>query len=110
MLSTTNPISLSTISQLSMDAADEYKIGESGGNKTNLSNPSASKKSTKVSYLTSRGAKKGGNNLKRGGGNTEKNVKATRGFDYLTPDAKKAFNHLRHGFTQTPIFQQFDLN
>ena len=101
MLKTTSPISLSTILQLSIDAADKNEVdeGESGGDETNLLNPSASKRSTRAGYLTSRKAKKGGNNTKKAGGNTKKGVEAARGSDYLTLDAKKAFNHLRHAFT-----------
>lgn len=30
--------------------------------------------------------------------------KNLNGASYLTPDAKKAFNHLRHAFTKAPIF------
>ena len=82
--------------------ADADKVGESGGNGTNLSNPSASTRSIGAGYLTSEGAK-------RGGGNTKKGVKAARGSDYLIPVAKKAFDHIWHAFTQAPIFQHFDL-
>ena len=101
ILKTTIFTGLSTISQSSIDVADEEEIGRSeiGGNKTNLSNPSVSKKSTKAGYLTSRGNKKGSNNPKKDGGNTKKGVKAVRGSDSLTPDAKKAFNYLRYVFT-----------
>ena len=78
--------------------ADEDKVGDgqSNGNETNLSNLSMSKRSTGAGYLTSRGAK-------RGNGNTKKGVKAARGFDYLTSAAKKAFNYLQHAFTQASI-------
>ena len=100
MLRSTGPIGLSNILQSLIDVAKEDEIGrsKSGDNKTNLSNPSASKKFTRASYLTSKGAKKGGNNFKRGGGNTKKGIKTARNSNYLTPDAKKAFNHLRHAF------------
>ena len=83
----------STILQL-IDTTDkdEFDDTESDGNETNLSNPSASKKSIGTGYLTSKGAKKGG-------GNTKKGVKAARGPDYLNPAAKNAFNHLWHAFT-----------
>ena len=79
--------------------ADEDELGndESGGNKTNLSNLSASKKSTGTGHLTFESAK-------RGGGNVKKGVEAGRDSDYLNPVAKKAFNHLRHTFTQATIF------
>ena len=99
-----------TILQSSIDMAEKNEVGggESDGNETNLSNPSASKKSTKAEYLTSGGAKKGGNNPKMGGGNTKKGVEAARSSDYLTLDAKKAFNHLRHAFIQAFILQHFD--
>ena len=101
MLKTSSPIGLSTILQ-SIDVTDEDKVGESGGNKTNLSSLSASTRSTGAGYLTFGGAKKGS-------GNTKKGVKAARGFDCLTLVTKKAFNHLRHVFTQVPILQYFDL-
>ena len=101
MLRTSNPIGSSTILQ-SINTADEDEIDESDGNGTNLSNPSASTRSTGAGYLTSGSAK-------RGGGNTKKGVKATRDSNYLIPAAQKAFNHLRNAFTQAPIFQYFDL-
>ena len=101
MLRTLSPTSSSTILQ-SIDVADEDEVGETGGDGTNLSYPSASTRSTRASYLTSGGAK-------RGGGNTKKGVKAARGFDYLTLTAKKTFNYLWHAFTQAPILQHFDL-
>ena len=91
MLRTLSPTGSSTILQ-SIDVADEDEVGKSGGNGTNLLNLSMSTKYTGAGYLTSKGTK-------RGGGNTKKGVKAARGFDYLTPAAKKAFNHLRHAFT-----------
>ena len=71
---------------------DGVNGGKSGGDETNLSNPSTSKKSIRAGYLTSGGTK-------RDGGNTKKGVKAARVFDYLILDIKKAFNHLRHVFT-----------
>ena len=96
MLRTISLTSLSTILQLSIDTANKNEIGggESGGNKTNLLNPFALKKSTGVGYLTSGGAKKGGDNPKRGGGNIQKGVKAARDSNYLISNAKKTFNHL----------------
>ena len=100
MLRTLSPIGSSTILQ-SIDLAEEDKVGENSGNKTNLSNPSASTRSIGAGYLTSGGAKKGGNNTKKG-------VKAAKCSDYLTPAAKKAFNHLWYVFTQAPILQHFD--
>ena len=87
---------------------DQYEFGKSGSNKTNLLNPFASKRSTKAGYLTSQSAKKGGDNPKRGGDNIKNSVKASKSSNYLTPDAKKTFNHLRHVFTQALIFQYFD--
>ena len=87
-------IGLSTILQLLIDAADEDEFGESNSNKTNLSKPSTSKKSTRASYLIFKGTKKDDNNSKKGGGSIKKCVKATKGSNYLTPDNKKAFNHL----------------
>ena len=84
--------------------ADEDKVGngKDGGNETNLSNPSRSKRFIRVGYLTF-------GDSKRGGGNIKKGVKAARGSNYLTPAVKKAFNYLRHTFTEALIFQHFDL-
>ena len=97
MLKTSSFTGLSTIWQSSINEVDEDEVdgGESCGNKKNLSNPSMSKN------LTLKDAKRGGGNIKKG-------VKAARGYDYLTPDIKNAFNYLRHAFTQAPIFQHFD--
>ena len=87
---------------------DEVGEGKSSGNKTNLSNPSTSKRSTKASYLTSKGVKKWVNNPKKTGDNIKNCVKAVGDFHYLIPNAKKAINYLRHAFTQAPILQHFD--
>ena len=100
MLKTLSLIGSSTILQ-SIDMADEDEVIESNGNRTSLSNSSASTRSTKAGYLTPKGAK-------RGGGNIKKDVKAAKGSDYLTSATKKAFNHLWHSFTQAPIIQHFD--
>ena len=81
MLKFSSPTCLSTILQL-IDMVDEDEIGESGGDGTNLSNPSASTKFTRAGYLIFAGAK-------RGGGNTKKSVKAAKDSDYLIPAAKK---------------------
>ena len=91
MLRILTSISLLTILQ-SIDVANENKVSECVGNRTNLSNPSVLTRSTGADYLISGGAK-------TGGGNTKKGVKAARGSDYLTPATKKAFNRLRHAFT-----------
>ena len=103
MLKTTSPIGSSTILQLLINAANRDEIGrdEGVGNETNLSNLFTSKRSIKAGYLTPRSAKKGGNN-------SEKSVKAAKDSNYLTRNAKKPFNHLRHVFTQALIFQHFD--
>ena len=105
MLKTKSLTSLSITLQLLINKADEDAVGrsESGGNKTNLSNPSTSKRSTKIDYLTSK-------DNKRGSGNIKKGIEAARGFDYLTPNSKKAFNHLQHTFIKAPILQYFDPN
>ena len=78
--------------------ADDDEVGKSegSGNKTNLSNPSMSKKFTKIDYLTSKSTKKSN-------GNTKKNVKAAKRSDYLTSGIKKIFNLLQHTFIQAPI-------
>ena len=103
MLKTSSFTGSSIILQL-IDAADKNEIGgsKSGNDKTSLSNPFASKKSTRAGYLTLESAK-------RGDGNTKKSVKAAKSPNYLTSAVKKTFNHLRHTFTQSPIFQHFDL-
>ena len=87
-----------------MDAISEDKYGrdEGSGNKTNLSNSFTSKKSFEAGYLTSKNAKKGGDN-------TKKNVKAIKNFNYLIPHAKKVFNFLQHAIIQALICQHFDL-
>ena len=90
MFKTLNTTESLTILQL-IDIVDEDEVAKSGGNGTNLSNPSALTRSTGAGYLNSRGAK-------RGGGSTKKGVKAAKSSDYLTLVAKKAFNHLRHAF------------
>ena len=53
--------------QFSIDVAgnNEAGRGKSGGNETNLSNWSLSKKCIKAGYLTSKGAKKGDGNIKK---------------------------------------------
>ena len=98
ILRTISPIGLSIILQLLIDVTNENEISgvKSDGNKTNLSNLSATKKSTRAGYPTSEGAKKGG-------GNTKKSVKAAKGFNYLILGAKKAFNLSRYKFTQVLI-------
>ena len=81
---------------------NEFGGAKCGGNKTNLSHPSALKKSIRAGYLTSVDAKKSG-------GNTKKGVKTAKSSDYLISDAKKAFHHLRHAFIQALILQHFAL-
>ena len=70
--------------------ADDNKVVGSGGraNETvrNLSKNDKSRNSTRVS-----------------------NIGAIRESNFLTPDAKKAFNHLRLAFIKAPIRQHFDL-
>ena len=108
---TTSPTSLSVILQSWIDVADEDEFdgGENFGNETNLSNPSALKRSSGAGNLTSKGAKRGNGNTNYCSGNTKKSGKAARRSNYLTPDAKKAFNHLWHTFIPLSIFQYFDL-
>ena len=102
-------MSISTVLQSSINAECDNKVGEGegDGNKTNLSNPSASKKSIWAGYLTFKGAKKSGNNPNSGGGNTKRNVKAAKGSDYITSGTKKIFNLLWYTFTHTLILQHF---
>ena len=96
MLKTTSLTGSSAILQSLIDTADKDEVGrvKNSGNKTNLSNPSPSKKSIGVGYLTFEGAKKGDKNPKRGGHNIVKGVEAAKGFNYLNLVAKKTFNHL----------------
>ena len=94
MLRTANPSSSSTISQSLIDVTSKNKVDKNVSNKINLSNLSALKKSTGAGYLISKGAKKDGNNFKKSGSNTKKSVKTAISFNYLTLDAKKAFNYL----------------
>ena len=75
-----------------MEDEDEDGESENDGDKTNLSNPSTSKKSTGASYLIFEGGKKVG-------GNTKKDFKAAKSFNYLILGAKKVFNFLQHAFT-----------
>ena len=103
MLKTTNPTGLSTMLQLLINATDKNEVGTSCNNKTNLSNPSLLKRSTKAGYLIFESAKKGGNNSKGGGNNNKNSFKAAKSSNYLTSDAKKTFNYLQHIFIQVPI-------
>ena len=93
ILKTTSLTGLSIILQLLINIVDEDKFGEgkSSSNKTNLSNLSALKNFIGAGYLTSKGAK-------RGNGNNKKGVKAARGSNYLISGTKNAFNLLRHAF------------
>ena len=93
MLKTSSSTGSSTISQsINVMDDDEVSDGESGADETNLSNLSALKKSIRTVYLIFGG-------IKRGGSNTKKDIKATKGPNYLILAAKKAFNHLRYAFT-----------
>ena len=96
----------SIILELLINAAGNNKAcrGESGGNKTYLSNLSAFRKFTRTGYLTFKGTKKGGGNPNSRGSNTKNCVKAAKGSNYLTLGTKKAFNLLWHTFTQASIF------
>ena len=107
-----------TILQSLIDAVDEddFSRGKSDINETNLSNLSASKKYTGAGYLNFEGVKRGNGNINTGSGNTnsgdgntKKSVKAAKGFNYLTSNAKKIVNQLRHTFIQALIFQNFNL-
>ena len=96
--------SSSIILQSLINATSDKDIGgsESNSNETNLLNLSVSKKSIRAGYLIFKSTKRIGDN------NTKKDVKAIRGFNYLTLSAKKAFNLLWHAFTQAPILQYFN--
>ena len=66
--------------------ADNNKIVDSGSSRANETMRNSSRKST---YMP--------------------NIRATREPNFLTFDAKKAFNHLWLAFVKTLILQQFDL-
>ena len=65
MLRTSSSTASLTILQ-SIDVANKDKVGKSDGDRTNLSNLSASTRSIWTSYLTSEGAKKSGGKTKKG--------------------------------------------
>ena len=110
MLKTTSFIGSSTILKSLINRIDKGEVGgnKSGGNETNLLNPSTSKKSTRAGYLTLEDIKKGNGKTNSSGRNTKKSVKAAKSSSYLTPDVKKAVNHLQHVFIQTPILEHFN--
>ena len=62
------------------------------------------KKFTRVDYLNSKGIV----NAKNVAVNIKKGNRCTQGFEYLIPNAKNAFNHLRHMLTKASILQHFD--
>ena len=65
--------------------ADDDKVVDGGGGRANKTVRNSSRKSTRVS-----------------------NIGATGEPNFLTPDAKKAFNHLRLAFIEAPILRHFD--
>ena len=88
--------SLLKITELSDSAskafrADDDKIVSGGGGRANemVVNLSKNNKSRNSTYMP--------------------NIGATGEPNFLTSDAKKAFNHLRLAFIKAPIFQHFDL-
>ena len=76
----TSPTSI--VLQLLIDVASKNEDGRDKGNsnKTNLSNSFISKKFTRAGYLTFKDSKKSG-------GSIRKDVRATRGSNYLILDA-----------------------
>ena len=66
--------------------ADDNKVVGGGGDKINEMVRNSSRKSMRVP-----------------------NIGATGKPNFLTPNAKKTFNHLRPAFIKTPILRNFDL-
>ena len=89
MLRTTSKTQSSAVLLVAINMAEDNEIGSGGGN--GMKSMITPKKFIGVDYP-----------------NFEGTVGA-RSFEYLTPNAKKAFNHLRHLFIKASIFQHFDL-
>ena len=82
-----------------MNLDDEFDEGDCGENKARKVSAST-KGPTGADYLSSNHVSHNVSNIVS---NSTKNVS-----NYLTPDAKKAFDQLRQSFTKAPIFQHFD--
>ena len=65
--------------------ADDNEVVDSGSDRANKTVRNLSKKSTRMP-----------------------NIGATKEPNFLTPNAKKTFNHLRLAFIEAPIFRYFD--
>ena len=91
MLKTTSPTRLSGVLLSLIDMAEKDEIGNGDSNGMKFTFTITFKKATRANYLNFKG------------------IVGTRGFEYLTSDHKKAFNHLWHSFTKATIFQHFDL-
>ena len=84
MLRMINSIWLSGILLSFIDVAEEDEIGSSGSD--GIKFLITSKTFSRADYLNFKG------------------ILGAKGFGYLIPDAKKAFNQLWHAFTKAPIF------
>ena len=82
-----------------MNLVDEFDRGNCGENEARKASAST-KEPTEADYLSSNHMSYAVNNIVS---NSAKNVS-----NYLTPDAKKAFDQLRQAFTEAPILQHFD--
>ena len=82
-----------------MNLVDKFGRGDCGENKARRASASI-KGPTGADYSSFNHVSHVVSNI---GSNSTKNVS-----NYLTPDAKKAFDQLRQAFTEAPIFQHFD--
>ena len=93
-------ISLTSTMQKSINLVDEFDRGERDKNKVKRASTSI-KGPTKADYLSSDHVSHTVSNIVS---NFAKIIS-----NYLTPDTKRAFDQWRQAFTETPIFQHFDL-
>ena len=82
-----------------INLADEFDRGDCGENKARRASAST-KGPTEADYLSSNHVSHTVSNIVS---NSAKNVS-----NYLTPDAKRAFNQLRQAFTEAPMLQYFN--
>ena len=93
-------ISPTVTTQKLMNLVNEFGGGGFGENEARRASAST-KGPTKADYLSSNHVSHTVSNIVS---NSAKNVS-----NYLTPDAKKAFDQLRQAFTKASILQHFDL-
>ena len=92
-------MSLTPTTQKLMNLVDEFDKGDRGENEARKTSAST-KRLTEADYLSSNHVSHAVSNIVS---NSAKNVS-----NYLTPDAKKAFDQLRQAFTKALILQHFD--